>query len=336
MNNNNHQNSTPSNTIGFVIQQRYVLTLLLFFALVTAISVRVCLSLTITQMVRKPTASNTSQIMDDSVCQPPLAQPSQTHVSQIDGISFVSQCLLSFAINYYYLSGVWLEHMWFTVHTMNRPRRNHNHLAIATVNDPHVIENVLLSFVFSVLWHIQEPGQQFDWSQELQGSILASFYIGYIFTHIPGAMLAQKFGGKYVLALGTLFSAFASILTPVAVHWGGAYALMATRFVMGIFQGPLFPAISSLLGAWVPTKERGRLCSMAFSGMTVSWWGWAGSGLGLMCTGTLLTYWYLLFCRWVLLPPRTYLVKYCITQTAIGNWCFISLECSPLGGSSFL
>lgn len=117
---------------------------------------------------------------------------------------------------------------------------------------------------------LQEPGLQFDWSQELQGSILSSFYIGYIITHIPGAMLSHKFGGKYVLALGTLLSAFMSILTPLAVHMGGAYALMATRFLMGLFQGPLFPSISALLGAWVPTKERGRLCSLAFSGMTVN------------------------------------------------------------------
>lgn len=44
--------------------------------------------------------------------------------------------------------------------------------------------------------------------------------MGYIITHIPGAMLAQKFGGKYVLALSILLSAIMSIVTPVAVQYG--------------------------------------------------------------------------------------------------------------------
>lgn len=44
--------------------------------------------------------------------------------------------------------------------------------------------------------------------------------MGYIITHIPGAMLAQKFGGKYVLALSILLSALMSIVTPIAVQYG--------------------------------------------------------------------------------------------------------------------
>jgi ACS family sodium-dependent inorganic phosphate cotransporter len=124
--------------------------------------------------------------------------------------------------------------------------------------------NELFSLIF------QLPGMKFDWSQELQGYILSSFYIGYIITHIPGAMLAHRFGGKYVLAFGILLTAFMSLITPIITKSWGAPALMVTRFLMGLFQGPLFPAISALLSAWVPTKERARLCSLAFSGMTVN------------------------------------------------------------------
>lgn len=82
-------------------------------------------------------------------------------------------------------------------------------------------------------------------------------------------MLAHKFGGKYVLATGILLSAIMSILTPCAVLHGDAVALMVVRFAMGIFQGPIFPSISALLSAWVPAKERARLCSLAYAGMTV-------------------------------------------------------------------
>lgn len=61
---------------------------------------------------------------------------------------------------------------------------------------------------------------KFDWSQEQQGIILASFYAGYILTHVPGAILVEKFGGKYVLGLGVFVSALLSMVIPIAVQYG--------------------------------------------------------------------------------------------------------------------
>lgn len=61
---------------------------------------------------------------------------------------------------------------------------------------------------------------RYDWSQELQGIILSSFYWGYIFTQIPGGILAQRFGGKHVLTIGLLFAAICTLLTPLCVQYG--------------------------------------------------------------------------------------------------------------------
>lgn len=91
----------------------------------------------------------------------------------------------------------------------------------------------------------------YEWSQELQGVILSSFYWGYAITHLPGGLLgmkslktnflfvcfnsmlqtlvinrvhylylAEKFGGKYTLGLGILSTAIFTLLTPVCVEWG--------------------------------------------------------------------------------------------------------------------
>lgn len=49
---------------------------------------------------------------------------------------------------------------------------------------------------------------------------MASFYIGYVITHVPGGILAEKFGGKWTLSLGILSTAIFTILTPLAVEWG--------------------------------------------------------------------------------------------------------------------
>ena len=45
-------------------------------------------------------------------------------------------------------------------------------------------------------------GGDFEWSEELQGIILSSFFWGYVITHIPGGLLSEKYGGKWTLSLG--------------------------------------------------------------------------------------------------------------------------------------
>lgn len=62
--------------------------------------------------------------------------------------------------------------------------------------------------------------EKYDWSQELQGLILSSFYVGYILTHVPGGILSARVGGKYTLLLGVLVATVFTLLTPVAVRNG--------------------------------------------------------------------------------------------------------------------
>lgn len=58
-------------------------------------------------------------------------------------------------------------------------------------------------------------GGEYEWSEALQGLILSSFFWGYVITHIPGGMLAEKFGGKWALSLGILSTAIFTLLTPL-------------------------------------------------------------------------------------------------------------------------
>lgn len=63
-------------------------------------------------------------------------------------------------------------------------------------------------------------GGDFEWSEELQGIILSSFFWGYVITHLPGGVLSEKFGGKYVLSLGILSTALFTLITPLAIDLG--------------------------------------------------------------------------------------------------------------------
>lgn len=73
----------------------------------------------------------------------------------------------------------------------------------------------------------------FEWSEATQGLLLSSFYYGYVITHIPGGMMAERYGGKWVLGLGLLSTAVCTFITPFAVKTGGATALFILRVVEG-------------------------------------------------------------------------------------------------------
>lgn len=45
--------------------------------------------------------------------------------------------------------------------------------------------------------------------------------------------------------------------------------LIILRMLMGLGAGPSFPALTVLLAAWVPQKERGKLGTLVLSGGTV-------------------------------------------------------------------
>ena len=53
---------------------------------------------------------------------------------------------------------------------------------------------------------------EFDWDEKTQGIILSAFYYGYILTHIPGGLLAQRYGGKHTLGFGILSTAVSSLI----------------------------------------------------------------------------------------------------------------------------
>ncbi|XP_063235471.1 LOW QUALITY PROTEIN: putative inorganic phosphate cotransporter [Bacillus rossius redtenbacheri] len=124
----------------------------------------------------------------------------------------------------------------------------------------------------------------FAWSEKTQGLILSSFYWGYVISHLPGGLLAERFGGKYCLGLGILWTAVFTLLTPLTAAWGGASWLLGLRFLEGLGEGPTFPAINAMLAQWAPPTERSRIGSIVFSGSLV------GTVVGTALSGALLHY----------------------------------------------
>ncbi|CAO3574596.1 unnamed protein product [Mortierella alpina] len=128
---------------------------------------------------------------------------------------------------------------------------------------------------------------EFHYSKSQQGIILASFFIGYILTPIVGGTLADRYGGKAVLAFGAAAWTVFTLLTPFASEMGLGW-VVAVRIALGLGEGVAYPSVHAMIGTWIPPSERSKAVATvtAFSylggvialptssALVVSPWGW--------------------------------------------------------------
>ncbi|KAF9168756.1 hypothetical protein DFQ26_000023 [Actinomortierella ambigua] len=99
--------------------------------------------------------------------------------------------------------------------------------------------------------------QDYSYTKSEQGLILSAFFFGYVMTQIGGGALADRFGGKPVLAIGAATWTLLTLLTPLAARCGLGW-LIALRIGLGLGEGVSFPAVHSMLGKWIPSRERSK------------------------------------------------------------------------------
>lgn len=97
------------------------------------------------------------------------------------------------------------------------------------------------------------------------GLVAGIFFIGYIFLQIPGGHIAERYSAKKFIAC-------------TIIVWGGLATatgfvqdqtqLLIIRFVLGVAEGGVYPAILALIGHWFPNEERAR--AIAFFQMNLA------------------------------------------------------------------
>jgi len=107
---------------------------------------------------------------------------------------------------------------------------------------------------------------EFSWDSKTQGLILGCFFWGYIVTQLPGGLLAERFGGKYVFGLGVFFTGFFSLLMPIAARWN-LTAFIVVRVLTGAAEGITIPSLNVMLSRWVPYSERSTIGAFVLAGM---------------------------------------------------------------------
>ncbi|XP_055900366.1 sialin-like isoform X1 [Biomphalaria glabrata] len=115
----------------------------------------------------------------------------------------------------------------------------------------------------------QSPlGGYLDWDKTTQGTILGSFFWGYLIGQVPAGWIATKFGGKWVYAVTMLVSSVATVLTPLMSNFS-YIALIVVRVVLGVATGMTFPAMHTIWGRWAPPLERTKLITFTYAGAQV-------------------------------------------------------------------
>lgn len=158
---------------------------------------------------------------------------------------------------------------------------------------------------------------KFAWPNSIEAFILYAFYIGYIFSHIPGGWLADKLGARWVLGTCLLVSIITNVLYPLAIKAFDYYGAVILRVIIGFTQGPIYPSLASFMQCWIPQEERSLLGAIIFSGSNL------GTVTGSILTGimihasnswTLPFYiwslvafiWYIFFMIWVYSRPSSH------------------------------
>jgi len=95
-----------------------------------------------------------------------------------------------------------------------------------------------------------------------KGPLLASFSTGYLLTQMAGGCVADRVGARLVIFLALVSTAAGLALAPAAAAVGGASVagLSGVYFMLGVVNGPLFPACSVMLRHVGP---QGRASAMA-------------------------------------------------------------------------
>lgn len=129
-----------------------------------------------------------------------------------------------------------------------------------------VFTNTMICYFDRVNFSIAAPTimKLFEWDMGILGLAMSMFGVGYILTQIPAGLLADRFGGRRVLAAGSVGWSFFTMLTPFA---STPLLMCSVRGLLGMAEGLNFPGSTSVLSKWVPRRARARIQGLNLSGV---------------------------------------------------------------------
>lgn len=108
--------------------------------------------------------------------------------------------------------------------------------------------------------------QTVNFSPAEKGTILGSFFWGYLVTQIPAGQLAARIGASKPLGISMMVNGITTLLLPVAAIHGGFVATCFVRVLQGLGQGFIYPSVNTLMSKWAVPQERSRIYAFVFGG----------------------------------------------------------------------
>ncbi len=122
--------------------------------------------------------------------------------------------------------------------------------------------------------------QKFQINATDYGLFAAIYYFAYSGLQIPVAILLDRFGPKYVIAISAFICSAATLMLVYADHW--VFALMSRLFI-GAGSAAGFLGASKIITTWFPEKMYTRMVGLTFT------FGLLGAVYGGKPVGTLIT-----------------------------------------------
>jgi len=119
----------------------------------------------------------------------------------------------------------------------------------------------------NISFALTEMQKTFAISSTVSGFIAGIFFCGYILLMAPmGHLASRKSARNIVVTLGLLTAVFSSMQGMV----NSIGMLVFIRFLLGLVEGGIYPAMGVLIANWFPQHERGRAAGIFFLYVTVA------------------------------------------------------------------
>ena len=188
----------------------------------------------------------------------------------------------------------------------------------------------------AIAYAVPDIEAEFGLSSGQIGLILGAFAIGYVITPLFAGVAVDRIGPRLTLAVAAVFWTAAIGLTAAATSFAMLYA---ARIMLGLAEGPNFPAMSGAVSRWLPPEERARALAGALVAVPlalaagaplvatlVGSVGWRGAFACLAVLGLLwLPVWLLFFrdgpeqSRHVTAAERAHIERGCATDGALAD-----------------
>lgn len=133
-----------------------------------------------------------------------------------------------------------------------------------------------LAFVITIINYLDRTAlsyavgplkKEFGFNDAQFGFIASAFGIGYMLMTLGGGILVDRYGARKMWAISAIvWSAMTALMGVASSFW----MLFSFRTLLGIAEGPSFPALSRTVTDWLPMSERARSTAIGLAAVPLA------------------------------------------------------------------